>query len=335
MLKTKKNLVADLVVPLLLILGAALPMFYQAVIVAPESSDNIRSFYSFSDGLQGYGELKTAWRGRLFSNAMAWQVDRAALYISNRWGTPSINRTARFAIALWTALWFMAVGGVYLLGFKRRAALYILGTFVAISFGYMPRFATTRVYPWDLPALLAYALFLVLFLKNKYVWLLVLLPVATGFKETAAVMCVAFLLAPDLEPRSRWRMSLGSAASCMAVKLGIDVPTGSAPPLFTMETGVGGAPGGPYLLRNLTDPLSLFVLLANAGMLASLFILPAKDAKGRALKIAAAMFAAGNLVFGIIGEPRIWFEMIPFGLYAIETSVYGGLPTTDSVYPPA
>ena len=143
----RKKLLPEVLVPLLLTLGAALPLFYQIVVLAPQQPDNVATFYSFSSGLDHYFELKTAWKTRLFSNALAWQVDRAAADLMSRVDVQYINRPQPFALGLWTSGWFVAIGLVYILFLKRRAVLYILGTYAALTFGYMPKLPATRVLP--------------------------------------------------------------------------------------------------------------------------------------------------------------------------------------------
>ena len=56
--------------------------------------------------------------------------------------------------------------------------------------------------------------------------------------------------------------------------------------------------------------------------LVAFLLLPAHDNKIRSLKLIAIVFALGNFLFGVIAEYRIWFELIPFSLYAIEHATY-------------
>ena len=235
-----------------------------------------------------------------------------------------------FSIALWTSLWFVLIALVYIFFLKRRAVMYILGTYAAITFGYMPKVDTTRIYPWDMPALFIFVIFLFLFLNNEYKWILVLLPLAMGFKETAGVLCVAFLLADGLSRKDKWKMFLAALVLCILVKLGIDVFTRSSSPLFTMETGLGGAPSTIYLIQNLNSFDALQPFLINAGTLLSFIILSTPDKKIISLKVMAVLFALGNFLFGAVIEYRIWFELIPFALYTIESVSYQGLFRSDA-----
>ena len=111
-----------------------------------------------------------------------------------------------------------------------------------------------------------------------------------------------------------------AALICVVVKLGIDTYTRSASPIFTMETGLGSGLGGAYFFRNLGALGSWPTYLINAGTLLAFFLVPAGNAKIAPLRLIAVLFAIGNFVFGTVLEYRIWFEMIPFALYAIESS---------------
>ena len=76
-----------------------------------------------------------------------------------------------------------------------------------------------------------------------------------------------------------------------------------------------GLLGGVFLVY-----LGLRALLAAPAVpaLLAFFLLPTKDEKIRSMKYIALAFLLGNLFFGIFNEYRIWFEMIPFALYAID-----------------
>jgi hypothetical protein len=321
----RKNLLSEFLAPLLLTMGTIAPLFYQVVVLSSQQPDNFKTFFSFSSGLDGYYELKAAWRTRLFSNLLAWFVGRLGSFIMSNAFVRYITNTQAFSVALWTALWFGLISLVYIFFLKRRAVFYILGTYAAITFGYMPKIPTTRIYPWDMPALFIFTLFLFLFLNNKYRWILLLLPLAMGFKETAGILCVAFLLANELSTKDKWRMFLVAFVLCILVKLGIDFFTKAPLPFFTMETGLGGASSSIYLIQNLNNLGVLQPYLINAGTLLSFFILWVPDKKIVSLKILALLFALGNFLFGAIIEYRIWFELIPFALYTIEVVSYPGL----------
>ena len=125
-----------------------------------------------------------------------------------------------------------------------------------------------------MPALLVFVLFVFLLARNRFRWLLLLLPLGMGFKETTGVLCLAFLLASELTRRDRWSMFLGSAALCAVAKLGIDTFTRSSSPMLTMETGLGGESSALYLFQNVSSLNSVIPFLVNAGTLLLPYLLP-------------------------------------------------------------
>ncbi|HUI89725.1 MAG TPA: hypothetical protein VLX61_13490 [Anaerolineales bacterium] len=318
----KKSLLQGYIAPLLLAVGTAIPLFYQVAVLSIQQPDNIQTFFSLSAGLNSYQQLYTAWKTRLFSNALAWQVDRLSILIMHSVNIRYMNKPEPFAVALWTFLWFLLIALVYILFLKQRSVFYIFGTYAAITFGYMPKVAETRIYPWDMPALFIFTLFLFLFLNDKYKWLLAFLPLAMGFKETAGVLCIVFLLTDQLPKRDKWRMFIVAVVLCAFVKLGIDIYTQSSSPLFTMATGWGGKFSDIFFVQNLVGMTLFSTFFINAGTLLSFLIIPAPEKKIVSLKIIALLFAVGNFLFGLILEYRIWFELIPFALYAIASISY-------------
>jgi hypothetical protein len=124
------------------------PLFYQIVVLAPQQPDNLLTFYSYESGRESYAELPSAWKTRLFSNALAWQVDRFSAALMSVRDIRYINRPQPFAVGLWTIGWFFLVSIVYMWFLGRRSVFYILGTYAALTFGYVDKLPATRVYPW-------------------------------------------------------------------------------------------------------------------------------------------------------------------------------------------
>ncbi|MCI0550618.1 MAG: hypothetical protein L0287_06665, partial [Anaerolineae bacterium] len=116
---------------------------------------------------------------------------------------------------------------------------------------------------------------------------------------------------------------IGSIALSMGIKIIIDTFV-HAPLFFTMETRVDGESANSLYfwanLYNLRDILPFFI---NAGTLIALFLLPNTHKNIFTLKVIAILFILGNMLFGNIIEYRIWFEMIPFALYAMDVNIYG------------
>ncbi|MCI0549643.1 MAG: hypothetical protein L0287_01675, partial [Anaerolineae bacterium] len=184
----------DYVVPVLIALGSAIILFVRvAPIGANPESDTHRTFYSLTTGLENYYDFKTAWKSRLFSNSLSAVTAHFSNWLLAKTSVPVVRSPGELTIALWTAGWFTLLSFLLIWFFKRRSAFYIFGTLAGISFGYLNRLhMAVRVYPWDLPPLFFFTLFLVLFVQKKYWWIFALVPLSIGFKETTLILCSVF-----------------------------------------------------------------------------------------------------------------------------------------------
>ena len=322
----KKNRIASLIVdyliPITIVFGATIILFNRMATISPSpKSDTYASFYSLSSGIENYYDFKTAWKPRLFANGLAAFTARASDWLLTKAAIPVVKNPAELTIALWTTAWFLLICVVLIYFLKRRALFYIFGTLAGISFGYLARLhMAVRVYPWDMPPLFFFTLFVLLFSKKKYWWIFALLPISVGFKETTLILCVVFLFA-ELPWRQRLGMLIGALVLSAGVKILIDYFV-HAPMFFTMETKPGGS-GTVYLLENFNNLRDITPFFINAGTLTAFFILPNANKNILVLKLIAIPFILGTFLFGNMIEYRIWFEMIPFALYALDVNIYG------------
>ena len=304
------------VAPLLVALALSITLGIHVTRVAPLHKHSQATFYSLEEGLEHYREMPRPWRSRLFANACA------SLFVS-RAESPEPAEVSAAAEArgreveafargagVWAGAWFLATCVVYWLALGPAALFFALGTFAGVIYGSLPG-VDARVYPWDLPALFWYALFTMAVLRGRYRALL-LIPLAVGFKETALVYALAFLLWEE----ASWRRRLGWFAAVgvlsVAVKLGIDVVTGNSRYFFTMASG-----GGEYLrqnLRNLVTFDARHLVLVNAGLLAAFLVVPLRGPRARTLRVIALAFLCGVLVWGNMQEVRIFYELLPVSL---------------------
>jgi hypothetical protein len=320
--KSSAALIVDYLVPVIIAIGAAIILFNKMATISPSpKSDTYASFYSLSSGIENYYDFKTAWKPRLFANGLAAFTTYMSDWLLAKMAIPVVKNSVELTIALWTTAWFLLICAALIYFLKRRALFYILGTLVGISFGYLARLhMAVRVYPWDMPPLFFFTLFVLLFSKKKYWWIFALLPISVGFKETTLILCAAFLFT-EFPWRQRLGMLVGALALSVGVKVLIDYFV-HAPMFFTMETKPSAA-GTFYLLENFNNLRDITPFFINAGTLAAFFILPNANKNIFFLKLIAIPFILGTFLFGNMIEYRIWFEMIPFALYALDVNIYG------------
>lgn len=332
----------------------AIPLFITAVVslilsiqvrqVALSHDDNVTTFYSYADGFQHLKQLRQEWRPRIASTFLAGQFMDFFPEIAGNRANPKVMQEA---FGYWTGSWFFLCCLLMIFLFKERSLLFIFGTFTGVLFAYTNGIGIMRVYPWDMPALFVFCAFIAMIKTKKQAWLPLFIPLAMLFKETAIVLVVALLFWPGASWKKRILFASISLVAGLGVKTAVDLITGNPSPLFTMtyrdiyaislsaayqHTSVrGGSLFAVSLLKS--NILKIFTMwpdspfFINAGLLTVLFVLPIKQKAVAMLKCIAGLFLVGNLLFGVINEYRIWFEMIPIALYALDLYLFA--PTQE------
>lgn len=312
----------DYLVPLIITAGVAVLLFGKAVSIAYPKGDTPDTFYALTQGFDKYYEFRTAWKPRLFSTALASITVRVSNWVLARTEVLMVRRPLDLVLGLWTSGWFV-LSSLFLIWFLgRRSVFYVFGLYAGITFGYLTRLEwAARAYPWDMPALFFYTVFVLFFIQKKYWLIFFIIPLGTGFKETVMILSLGFLLI-DIPWKRRLLLFSGCMGLTLLVKIVIDYYTRS-PLLLTMETRMNGDQSfNLYLWNNLESFLSFFPYLINAGTLLVFYLLPNVNQKILHLKLISIPFVLGILLFGNVSEYRIWFELIPFALYAIDVVMY-------------
>jgi len=313
-IKYRKSLVY--IIPLIISLAILVIVSRQAEIIASSHTDNIETFFSFSEGLDNYKEIRQEWRPRFLSNFLAGSLIKLIFTTEHNIDyADAIKNVASY----WTVAWLFIIFLLFILFFKEKSLFYILGIFAGISYAYTPSMGDSRIYPWDLPALFIFCCFILIIKTKKEAWLAAFIPLMILFKETSVILLIAFLFWEGASLRKKIFFMGITILSTFLLKFGIDIITANPSPLFTMSYRLGSQP--PYLLHNLRFLFSFrtdTALFIDAGLLLSLLLLPVKKHPIGMLKLIAVAFILGNFVFGVISEFRIWFEMIPISLYALD-----------------
>jgi hypothetical protein len=297
----------------LLVLALSVCVFYLTAALAPLNSANLDTFITSGLDKAHRQDLRQEWRPRVLSNAAAGLV---ADFLWDR-GIRSPELHVRLTVGLYSALWLLLANAALLWGFRKRALFLIWGVFAAVVFGYCPG-VDTRVYPWDLPALFFFCAFVACYHRRAYRAIPVVILLGLLFKETTAVLCLAFLFL-DVPMKERLRYFVVTATLFVAVKVGIDLAVRNPVPFFSMTTRppAGGSPRFVENLRTLASVRLAHPIFINAGTLVALAALPGRSRALSMVRWVAAAFAASTLFFGMISEYRIWFELAPLAAYAL------------------
>jgi hypothetical protein len=311
----RRNSILVYVIPLIIAMGLFVVEFRQIEQLSTlYMNKDIRStFTSFTAGLKSYEQIQQEWRPRVLSNFIAGRF----VNLFNESFDLSI------IVGLWTSTWLLLISIALIIEFKERSLFYIFGIFAGISFGYTNSIGSPRVFPWDMPALFIYVTFLILVKNKKFNLLIPFIPIAMLFKETAIVMIITFLFMGDYPFKKRVIYLLFTALLCFLLKTGVDIATHNPALFLTMTWKRSGS-----VLRSLINVRTLIdlqldtPLLINSGLLLSMMIIPSKTKMIQLFKIIALIFLVSNFVFGIINEYRIWFEIIPLSLFALQITFY-------------
>lgn len=295
-------------------LSLAMALYYQALLVAPLHFHSEQAFYDLENVWPP--ALVQAWKSRVLSLLGArWLAAAVPLppELPTSLETPSL---ATLGIALWVALWFLAISAILIAARRERALFPILGSYAGVVFGYSVGL-DLRIYPWDMPALAVFTAFVALIQSGRPpAWILLAIWAGMPFKETAAVLCL-FPLALEMSWRQRAAWAGAALLGCVAIKVGIDLATQNGAVGLTMAVE-SFYDEGPLWWWNLRQLSLGYPLLVNGGTLLAFLLLPGASRTLVAFKAIALAFVAGNFLFGIVTEARIWFEMIPLALYGLE-----------------
>jgi hypothetical protein len=267
----------------------------------------------------GLMDVRSNWMGRVLSIRFAHAFARAS-YSERMVDIETFCQGVGFYVAFWMGATFLAC----LMALEESALLAILGIFAGVSFGYTNGISD-RIYPWDMPALFFFALFVCLLARGRQDWFLPILPVAVLFKETALLLPFAYLLGPRPLKRRLATFAiaaiLAAAARLVATRwagttegvlLNWKIPLANLRYFFTGEFPEPG--WYQYPLRWQIHPI-----LANAGLCVAFLLVKSDDPNMPALRCVFWLFTLMTFLFGIILEFRIWFELIPICLYPLWT----------------
>ncbi len=308
------NRLREKLILLLLISALSAGIFHQAARLAPLNIANRRLFSTLSSPEDSSSSLRREWRPRILSLLTAKTFNQLA-------AEPTLTRKKhlKITVGLYAAFWLFLINLSFVVGFSLKKALFFIwGLFAAVSLGYMPGIVS-RIYPWDLPALFFFSLFVVCYKNRLYHYIPYLILIGLGFKETTLVLCLSFLFMPKPKKQRLKYLIITLSAFCL-LKIIIDLSVNNSSIFFSLTAQRPPS----QTLRLLLNLKWLFTLKANpvfinAATLLALFLLPGRNKTIRMLKTIALSFTVLIFIFGVINEYRIWLEMAPLAIFALVT----------------
>lgn len=305
------------------VLGLSLTLFYQSRSVSSIYAGTCATFQRLKGVPPSYAIYK-AWSPRVASIQASYHfVEMIDKLFTSAGSQATFSQRVQYAVAFWTAGWFVAICIVYILAFKMRSLFFMLGTFAGIIFGYTPEL-DFRIYSWDMPALFFFAVATSMLATMKMnrintLCLAAIIICAIPFKETSIVLCIFPLIACHQYSLLRRLVLMGAiAVAGIAIKHILNYfVTGS---LFSFAVNSFNTDESLFMW-NMKVFFREPVILVNAGTLFAMLVIPVWQRTVVLFKIVACLFIISNFIFGVINEYRIWFELIPLSLATLNFSM--------------
>ncbi len=303
-------------IPIIIALAISVIVSKEVPLTLQSHPGDVAIFSSFSQGLDEYKEIRQEWRPRILSNYLAGRLFH---FVEVQYNIQDQASVMNYVFAYWTFAWLLPTFFIFIFLFKAKSLLYLFGILAGISFAYVPFIGITRIYPWDMPSLFIFACFIAILKAKRESWLVFFIPIAILFKETALLMIAAYFFWEEVPLRRRLIYVGITLLTSLVIKAGIDIITANPSFIFTMTYSTKS--GSSRIIENIRQLLVLRLdspIFIDAGLLVALLLLPIGKRPLLMLKLIAIAFILGNFVFGQIFEYRIWFEMIPISLYALD-----------------
>lgn len=233
-----------------------------------------------------------------------------------------IRRYALFAcvFAAYHASWLLLLFGL-LIRYRADALLIILGTFA----GLMLNVATPSYQmflPWDLPSLLFFTWAILTYDNSKSILpIMVVVWLGALFKETT-LCCALLILLGEHWPRKKRFVGFAVTVLAFAVTKKLLLLAYNIPVQFFSADNFFSGLRLPYNFQvTFSDPVLNHIIFVNAGTLLIMMILPSRTYREILFKILAGVFATGILLFGIIIEVRVWYEILPLGWILVSEAI--------------
>jgi len=264
----------------------------------------------------GAGLLPRHWKGRVD----AW-IDRflPTRVLREKWPRGfELEYALALALIFLSLLGFMAVMGREVQGFYRPSP-WARDLLPAAAVSLLPVFFLSGThFVYDFPALFFFTLLLSLLRRRRWLWFYPLYGLALLNKETALLVCLLFALHFfSRMPRRRYIVHLTAMIALFAlVKLGLTLAFADNPGpllenhfrenLFTLIT--------PFPLGRALEVALVLLLLFRGFRKKPEFL--------RHALILVVPFALLQLFFGVVGEPRVYYEVYPvLFLLAVPTAL--------------
>ncbi len=222
--------------------------------------------------------------------------------------------------ATYQAFWLLLLFGL-LIRYRADALVIILGTFAGLMLN-LSMTSCEYFHPWDLPSLFFFTWAVLTYDNSKGILpLMAVVWLGALFKETT-LCCALLILLGEHWPLKKRIVGFAVTVTAFAIAKKFLLLTYAVPiPFFSASNFFSGF-RLPYNLQLTFSQGGLSqVVFVNAGTLLIMMLLPWRTYREMLFKLLAAVFITGILLFGIVVESRIWYEILPLGWMMISEAI--------------
>lgn len=283
----------------------------------PGNSTNFWVFSAMSHANYHLNSLYEVWRPRVGGLWLAGRLVDSVVH-NGQLKIEDIQHVFGLYHACWLFLFFAML--VFLV---EDPIFIILGCFAGLFYMLTPR-TSYYSYPWDMPSMLFFTLSYLLWLRKRYLFMLVVILFGTFFKETVAVTALLFFFT-DLSWGKRVAYFMAAFFSTLFLKIAITLAVDGKIEILTQDL-TRGNPSGKlmtlvYNIKDLFNPQWNHFVFVNAGTFIVALLLPMRTKIEMGTKAILLLFFCGQMLAGSLNEFRIMLEVLPVSILYLKQTL--------------
>lgn len=284
----------------------------------PGNSTNFWVFSSMSHADYHLSSLYKVWRPRVGGLWLAGRLIDSVVH-NGHLKVENVQHVFGLYHACWLFLFFA------MLVFLVEDPIFImLGCFAGLFYMFTP-LADHYSYPWDMPSMLFFTLSYLLWLRKRYIPMLIVIFFGTLFKETVAVTAILFFFT-DLSWKKRITYFMAAFFSTLFLKIAITLAVDGKIEILTQDLTRGNHSGKLETvitnIKELFTPQWNHFIFVNAGTFVVAMFLPIRNKVDLGTKVILVVFFCGEMLAGALHEYRIMLEALPISILYIRRSLW-------------
>jgi hypothetical protein len=270
------------------------------------------------------------WRKRLAGPILSGWLMEATFKGARDFNWSKFQTDFGFYHATWLFLLFLV-----LMAYRKDSLFIMFAVFGSLMYNLTDPLNPPYYYPWDMPMMFFFTLACLLYDRRRLWPLMVVVWLGGLFKETSLCCALLILLGEHWTLKKRVAGFAATVIATFAANRFLMTLYDVKAPILAMND----APRIIDIIRNtrlfynldiLFDLNARHVLLANAGSLLIIMLIPWRNRRDVVFKVMIVAFIIGQFFCGIIREFRLWYELLPLGWMMIADTLLKDRPMVQA-----